>query len=394
MQQPLVLGDLTEWTTVATPAGGQTGVEIWTSAPTNGADDSSRLIASCRIVERREPVPLESVGMAAGEWQDQTDALYQTFRDLGVRFGPEFRTLERWRIRDGSGEAWLARSPDANGGGPSTGVHPTLLDGALQLCVLVASGGAPGALLLPVAVDSYTCLLHGAAPARLRAEVTISNRGAGGSIAAGVRLFAEDDSLAAALDGVRFAPADAAKLADVGPYDVRWHALAPTATAPDRDRGNARGAWLVLTNGHETGAAIVSALTTAGGRCLEVRSGDDTIRVSLSNPDWRDGQPLRGIVHTWSLDADSARDTDAEDWLTIGSALTLVQEIDSASLAGVPIWFITSGAQPVLGAVTNHRQAGLWGSGERRGSRVSGSSVPRDRPGPVSHARRHRGPGR
>jgi acyl transferase domain-containing protein/NAD(P)-dependent dehydrogenase (short-subunit alcohol dehydrogenase family)/acyl carrier protein len=356
--RPLVLGDAATWTTVVTSGGEEGRVEIWTSASTNGAEGSPQLVASARIAERCAPTPLEISGTSTGEWQDGADALYGEFGDLGVRFGPEFRTLERWRVRDGNGEAWLGRAAEGSHGGREvSAVHPALLDGALQLCVLAAGAGQPRALLLPVAVEAYT--LHRTAPPRLRAEVTISDRGTGGTIAAAIRLLAEDDSLVASLDGVRFAPADAARLADVGPYDVRWHAL--TAPAPGLKRGDAHGAWLVLTNGHETGAAIVSALAAAGGRCLEVRSSDAAIRASLSEPAWRDGQALRGIIHTWSLDADSAPDTDAADWLTTGSALSLVQEIDSASLSGVPIWFVTSGAQPVLGAVSNARQAGLWG---------------------------------
>ena len=52
--------------------------------------------------------------------------------------------------------------------------------------------------------------------------------------------------------------------------------------------------------------------------------------------------------------------SDRTDWLITRSALKLVQAMGQ-SHASVPLWFVTRGAQPVLGTVSNPRHAGLWG---------------------------------
>ena len=168
--------------------------------------------------------------------------------------------------------------------------------------------------------------VHRLSPSTLRAEVRLAERSAGGSHAAAVRLFSETGLLVASLDGVRFAPAGAAAVPDVGPYNsFRWRQLPspPNAAAAV----SAHGAWVVLTDGSETGMRLVTALTAAGGRCLAVRAGGaddphgidastiasldgDALNACLSDESWRGGLVLRGVVHAWSLDADNGADDD------------------------------------------------------------------------------------
>ena len=112
----------------------------------------------------------------------------------------------------------------------------------------------PGDLLLPLAVERYT--VTAAAPARVRAEVRVQRAAAGGSVVASVRLLDPDGTLVAALDGVRFAPADPAALtlgASPGAtaYELR---LAAGSGQRTRDRSarpgaDAGGSWIVLADG-------------------------------------------------------------------------------------------------------------------------------------------------
>ena len=371
VHRPLVLDGPTAWSTVVVPEEDASRVELWTSG---GTDAEGQLIASARARTSQDHRALHLEKSGLGDWRDGKDALYGAFAALGVRFGPEFRTLERWRVGDGIGEGWLAHLPHAAPARGGFGVHPTLLDGALQLCVLAATGAAPSALLLPIAVESYTP--HGPTALRVRAEVRITENRPGGSVAASVRLFSEDDLLVASLDGVRLAPASSASLGELAAYHVRWRRM--SADTPAEVAPRADGAWIVLTDGSATGHAIVAALTASGGRCLEVRTGPATGRdgetawtiaqsdasamhACLSDSSWRGGLPLRGIVHTWSLDAAPAAGVDDfGDWLTTGSALAMVQSLGE-SVMSVPLWFVTRGAQPATGTVSNPRAAGLWG---------------------------------
>ena len=155
-------------------------------------------------------------------------------------------------------------------------------------------------------------------------------------------------------------------------YEVRWHADPEPALDPPSS--DASGAWIVLGSGR-AGQEIVQALTEAGGRCLELRPGDASasapavwtvaprdgspIDRCITDDSRRDGRPLRGVVHAWSLDAHEHAE-EHQDWLVTGSALHLVQALGRHG-GSAPLWLATRGAQPVHGTVTRPQQAGLWG---------------------------------
>ena len=366
IHQPLLLdGDGVDWTVVATPAGDHLDVALFVGG-------STRCIATARgLVIPASPAPIDPATGALGEWHDDVDELYAGFARLGVRFGPSFRTLERWRLGAGSAEGWLAPAPGISAG-PGDGVHSTVLDGALQLCVLAATsvdGVAPGAVLLPLAVEAFAVVAP--IPARLRAVVSVE-RHASGTVDAAIRLHGDDDILVAALDGVRFAPADAAALralgrSDADLYELRWHDAGAVPAA-----GPADGAWIVLGGG-DTATSVVAGLTSTGGRCRQVRTGaasgpaaDGTWTVAagdgaalldaLTDASWREGLPVRGVVHAWALDGDPG-----DDWRVTGSALALVQALVRARLPEAELWLLTRGAQSASAAVTAPHQAGLWG---------------------------------
>jgi acyl transferase domain-containing protein/NADPH:quinone reductase-like Zn-dependent oxidoreductase/acyl carrier protein len=349
----------TRWRTTLVRDGGEPRAELHTL---NAAGETDLLIASARRAERSQASEIDAV---AGEWRYDADVLYDAFTASGVSFGPTFRTITRWRSAGRSAEAWLRLSAPPTG----DGVHPTLLDGTLQLCVLAASAAAgrelPTTVLLPLAVESYT--VHRPAPARVRAVAQVAPQAhAGASIEASVRVFDEDGALVATLDGARFAPADAAALAalaagDDSLYEVRWQPV--LGESESRTPIDATGAWLVLAADDATGRALVASLTAAGGRCRQIHpqsSADfDGLQVQVADSAWRGGLPLRGIVHAWSL-ADGSDDAARGDWLITGSALALVQAL-GRSTETAPLWLVTRGAQPAGGAVAHPRQAGLWG---------------------------------
>ncbi|MEO8900001.1 MAG: type I polyketide synthase [Polyangiaceae bacterium] len=328
VNQPLVLEGASGWTIVVSADPDGVRLELWTGA--EGACD--RLIASARAVALREQAP-SSVSLVDSAWTEQPRALYERFAELGVRFGPAFRTLERWRMGDGSAEAWLALDGPASS---ESGRHVALVDGALQLCLVALSGGEARSLLLPLGVDSYT--LYRPLPARVRAEVSVAEHASGASVGATVRLFSEDGALLAALDGVRFAAADAASLADVGPYEIRWQQV---ASLPAASTGAARGEWLLLGDESVTSRALATALSVSGGQARRLSVTEpEALSASLAEVNG-----LRGIVHLGGLE----------------SALSLVHAMGRGTQPGVPLWFVTEGAQPATGSVLNPAQAALWG---------------------------------
>ena len=362
VHQPFLLDAASGWTLFVSPEGSGARLELWAASDAERAlPGRDRLIASARLRESSSRHSRAPEAPGAGEWQTETHSLYARFAELGVDFGPAFRTIERWRAADVTAEAWLTRkgTEDLGLASGENGAGVTLLDGALQLCLIVANDARPDTLLLPVAVESYA--LPRPLPERVRAQVRITERGAGGTLTAAVRLFAEDERLVAALDGVHLAPADAAALADVGPYEIRWRELPATpASAPL----SARGSWLVLSDGSQQGRALVAALKAHGGQCYELCSSADPDQLTRALSEFektRADAPLRGIVHAWSFDAAAPDLDERADWLTTGSALILVQALGQGLMPGVPLWLLTQAAQPVAGPVLNPRQAGLWG---------------------------------
>ncbi|MGH9135410.1 MAG: SDR family NAD(P)-dependent oxidoreductase, partial [Ilumatobacteraceae bacterium] len=373
VHQPLLLdassGVTPRWQTDVT--GGASGAEIaiWSGA--------GQRVATATSGPTPELDPFELAG-GLGDWLDDSETVYRGFADLGVRFGPTFRTLTRWRVGDGEAEGVLTLAAPASRSDAPGGIHPTLLDGALQLCVVAATsadGRCPGAVMLPLAVDSY--FVDGPAPASVRAQVRVRRHGEAGSLTASVRLFADDGTRVAALDGLRFAPAGAAALAALGRsdsdlYEVGWDAVA----APDAP-GDASGAWLVFAD-HEWGTAIVDGLRAAGGRCLLVRpdamsATDGTDEWTLARGDvaglrrivaddtWRGGDALRGVVHAAALGSRSTVIAGRDDWSVTGTALLIVQSLAGLAAPPTALWFVTQGAQPASGTVAHPQQAGLWG---------------------------------
>ena len=391
VHQPFALdgsGDRTTWRAVVSRNGAHAVAEL--RAVTGG--QPGMLIASAHggqaplsEDERTERVFEISKDV---RWRTSVDALYAANSKLGIRFGPAFRTITRWRSDRGVAEAWLQL--EQNLAAPADGLHPTLLDGALQLIVLAArsataANALPDAVFLPLGVDSF--VVNGASGTRIRAVARVeTGRADTASLNAAVRLFDESGTLVATLEGVRMARASASALSgladnDRSTYAVRWSPSKETLSA-HADAIDAHGAWLVFANEDSTGQALVETLTAAGGRCMLVIPGDSTAPIDASrrtiaggdvkgvaacvaDQTWRGTEPLRGIVHAWSLGAEShdASVSEAltdEDWLTAGSALALVQGL-GRSANQAPLWLVTRGAQPAAGLVTRSRQAGLWG---------------------------------
>lgn len=380
VHEPLLLPGVgrAAWSAQVIPDGMGWRVELRVpSSMSADGDTAERCVASAQaqaVAVANDAVRAVSV---TGHWHHEGEALYGRFAAVGVHFGPSFRTITLWRLDRDTAEAWLERQDAVLSDIDSAAVHPTVLDGALQLCVMAITstdGVMPGAILVPLGVDSF--MVHAAVPARVRAVVQVVRDGDSAGATAHVQLLAADGALVASLSGARFAPVDADALAafaggqdDV--YSVVWRRGPP---ARDADLNAARGVWIVLTNGGELGSEIVKAIAAVGGSVVRVRPGavtsagpddwtvrrddGDALRVCLATIA-QGTQPVRGIVHMWSLDARA--DSADIDWYTTGSAVQLVQALARAPIEQAPVWLVTQNAQPAGSPVLHPVQAGLWG---------------------------------
>ena len=372
-------------TVVKTNSSGRAELSIYEEV--SDADDGN---AQWREVASASASHRDALALLANDQSSLLDSaegqgLYQQFEALGVSFGPTFRCLADIKRGEGSVEAWIDLPAELLSEATRHLLHPVLIDAGLQLCSLLApdasAGGLPGQVLLPLGADRFD-VLH-TAPSRLLTRVRLRERGLGGSLCADV-LFESDGIVIAAIEGMRFAPADAKSFGarershDDALYEVIWSRL-PKAAVPMRNSG--RGRWLVFCDRAGVADRVCDHIEAAGGESVRVRPGDryastspDTYTVNPINP--RDFErllaesratdlPFDGVVHAWSLDLAlllASTEVDDQDALSAGSLLHLVQ-----SLIGnpCPVWVVTRGAQVVNGQEpeTGLRPlaAGVWG---------------------------------
>lgn len=349
LSRPLVLAEAgepaTRWQVSATvDQGGAVDLELHQAME----GDAWQPVASARATAANGAESADAV--ATGHAVD-VSAVHQRFAELGVAFGPSFRVLQDVSAGPGVAKGWVELP--AEGLPPGHALHPVLLDGALQLCSVAAghaAGGLPPSVYLPLGVDDL--LLRPTLSRRLRVSVRLSD--AGRSLSASVTLSEPDGTVVARLEGLRFAPADASAFAATDAGDGLLYALAWQPEPPAAATADLQGRWLLLADRSGVADELAGRLAQAGAQCVRVRPGDALDTTG----------PWRGVVHLGSLDAaplDGPTEND-DDWLTVGSALALVQGLVATP---APLWLVSRGAQVVSGHepadALRPRAAGLWG---------------------------------
>ncbi|MFJ8229751.1 SDR family NAD(P)-dependent oxidoreductase [Streptomyces sp. NPDC094448] len=201
----------------------------------------------------------------------EPDALYAAFARHGIAYGPGHRGIRGlWRGR-GRALARLALPSGPSGAPDAYGLHPALLDSALQACAgLLPADGGPAAPLLPFAVDEVRVL--GPCTAGMWAAVREREDPGGGVRRLDIDLCDEEGGVRVRLRGV----------------SLRAPAAAP---APDPDAADtgallARPCWIPAER-RETGDPVPEGLVLVAGvpglaAALRAR---DTARVVPLGPD-------------------------------------------------------------------------------------------------------------
>jgi acyl transferase domain-containing protein/acyl carrier protein/2-polyprenyl-3-methyl-5-hydroxy-6-metoxy-1,4-benzoquinol methylase len=161
----------------------------------------------------------------------------------------------------------------------------------------------------------------------------------------------------------------------------------PSPAAAGRDPKqtaiSAKGRWLVFADAGGLAECVAQSLEHRGGECVLVHAGDQSdgsnpkrLKINLDESDAyrrlvKNGEPWRGVLHAWSLDAqfDEAtafRDLGRAEQLCCRSALWLAQALVKVGKSQSPkLWFLTRGAQPAWPQLklNSIAQATLWGMG-------------------------------
>lgn len=162
-------------------------------------------------------------------------------------------------------------------------------------------------------------------------------------------------------------------------------ARAPEAGAGDEISADT-GDWLVFCDEDGIGDALVAAVRSGGGHCVEVHKGDafvdggnDSFTIDATNPEHFERifeallkerkMSLRGVVHCWALDETLAsnaglQELELAEHRACGSALYVTQAVASSVSGQAPrLVLLTRESQPVTDndACPGFAQAGLWG---------------------------------
>ncbi|MET0497717.1 MAG: type I polyketide synthase [Steroidobacteraceae bacterium] len=107
--------------------------------------------------EAQAPYSIEALKNRA-EKNLSGSACYRQFEDFGFRYGPCFRTIQELHIGSDFALSRLDLTEELKGDFEQYILHPSIIDGALQTAIGIATGGEPNTPHLPFAVDEVEIL--------------------------------------------------------------------------------------------------------------------------------------------------------------------------------------------------------------------------------------------
>lgn len=266
------------------------------------------------------------------------DVHYASMLASGLEYGPGFQVLHRIQAgdREAIAEIRLPASLQAEG----YVCHPVLLDAALQ--VVAAAVPASRDSYLPHQVGEWQVFeAFGAGPFHCHAR--LRGQPGGDVLEADLDLMDAHGRILARLDRLSLkrlaaAPAKAQYLAGCL-LEQRWQPL----SKPASERAVDIGRWLVLSDRTGVGQDLVRRLKQHGCEVTVAFAGAGIEPLIAATR-------FQGVIHLWSLDADS------NGCIT---ALRLAQSM----LASCPshLWLVTRGAQPVTGGPLAIDQTSIGG---------------------------------
>ena len=408
MHRPLVLHEVTtdagvaaetvRWQVVLEPRS-DGGADLSLYSRDDGDPPTWHRIASAVARESgaSPDVPASTLGDLVGPVTHvSAPDVYRRFAALGVQFGPTFQTLGDIERGPGAARAAVRLPTGVAAESARYGVHPVLIDAALQLCSIAAEPSAdgqwPARVLLPLGVDRVRLHAAGGPVVAARAAIrpTVGS-GAPASLCADVALSDATGRARIEFDGLRFAPATATAFAtDAVPestapvYTIEWTAAASAAEAAPAPGDR----WVVFADERGTADQLIARWRADGRHCLRVASGRDFVQHDTAS--WTldparpehferllrevrghpEGQGL-GFVHAWALDlptvaATDLRRLDVDDAHVLAGLLHLSQALATQSAGpSCRVRVLTRGAAVVSGDEAPDtlcpQAAGAWG---------------------------------
>jgi acyl transferase domain-containing protein/acyl-CoA synthetase (AMP-forming)/AMP-acid ligase II/acetylornithine/succinyldiaminopimelate/putrescine aminotransferase/predicted amino acid dehydrogenase len=350
--------------------------------------------------ERPAKVDVAALAARLSGEVDQS-AFYDAFRQLGLAYGEELRSVRRLQFAGAEGLANLETAP---GGGDGSSLHPALVDGALQALGalgFLAAGTRPTSLYLPLQIAEVSVFgsLRGRALCRLR--IAGSGMAPGNEIQGDAQFIADDGEVLAELRSVvlRRLPGQSHVVATENTENTEknestfssvssvssvanlrdWFCtFAPEQVPAPARRAIPIGTWALFGDG-EVVEDLARRLREVGCRCVRVQAGNryrelspDLVQVATENPeDYRrlvgalaaDVQ-FCGVIHLGACAPPSGVTLEAlEKALAEGvlSAFLLAQALLTVPRSALELWLVGATANGLTDAVAAPSAGALWG---------------------------------
>ncbi|MGD0063774.1 MAG: SDR family NAD(P)-dependent oxidoreductase [Streptosporangiaceae bacterium] len=269
------------------------------------------------------------------------DGFYAALRERGYDFGPSFRGVRAaWQGRPGEVFAEVALPDQARAEAARFGLHPALLDAALQTASLRPDSGG-GALMAPFSWQGVSLYATGATALRVRLR-------SAGPDAVTLDLADASGAMVASIESMALRPMT---LANVGPavldglFRVAWTTVAAVSSRDrDADRWAVAGDEARAVVASLTGAGVGAHLMTdvAGWPAGQV---PDVMLLSAAAPDGSAEATLGGILtrlQDWLADDRLAR---TQFVMLTRGAVAVDSGEDVRDLPGAAAWGLVRSAQ-------------------------------------------------
>jgi acyl transferase domain-containing protein/acyl carrier protein len=288
------------------------------------------------------PEDLSSIRRRCTEPVD-VGATYEAFASVGLAYGPSFQGLRAfWR---GSGEALGEVTLDPGVAVDGYGLHPALLDAALQAIVVAVGPESLSRAMLPFELGRV--VVHQSAATSAMVHVRLGDVSADG-IVADVTLMDGSGVALAHVERVRMRPAEIGSLhsqrghAPEALYRLEWQGLESAAS-----KGKLTGRWAVVACGEVSRTESLVDELRARGASVESVSVDGLGEV-LS---------VDHVVCAWGEGASGSTAVEmAQAGLLVAQGLV-------SSKSAARLWWVTRGSMSVTGESLSPSASSVWGLG-------------------------------
>ena len=317
---------------------------------------------------------------------------YQQFQSRGMEYGSNFQAIAQlWKQSDNTALGQIQLPETLESESQQYQLHPVLLDASFQVLGAVFLDDESPDAYLPMKVQRLS--IYGCAGSRLWSQVQIEpvKKKQQKSLSANIRLYDERGNLVARVEGLflrrvskntlkRILQPEEREDPEELFYKIAWQPKA----RPQSELTTESGTWLLLVNSSAIGKKLASQFEAKGDRCTLVTIGNSYQKNNSHdyqvNParleDFQlllqevvpERQPLKGIVHLWSLTDTPSAPLDLETLeqsqiAGCGSVLYLLQAIARVKLSQLPrLWLVTAGSSAIAPADSPQiQQAPLWG---------------------------------